>query len=87
MLFVKKMGGVKNITADFLVWGTMGSDTIVEDVCQAITEIGLNVDEHDPKCVFIYTCLGSAPRDKRVWLHVETDEKGRDWISPKLPID
>ena len=77
--FVKKMR-CGEITPDFLIWGTMGSDSIIEDVHAAITDLGLNVDESDPQCIYINTFCYHVPKNIRDWLYVETDENNRDYI-------
>jgi hypothetical protein len=77
--FVSKLG-IGEVTDDFVVWGTMGQDNILNVVREELEVHGLNCDDDDADCVYIETAFHAIPRKQRNWLTAEKDDNGKAWL-------
>jgi len=72
--------GLGGINDYFVVWGTMGTGTIFKKVINELKKAGLNCDEDDVNCVYVYAAHHWAPKQKRSWFTSSKDSNGDVWL-------
>jgi hypothetical protein len=75
--------GLGEIDDYFVGWGTMGSDTSFNEVIDELRKAGLNCDEDDVNCVYVFAAHHQAPKQKKSWFTSSKDSGGKAWLHIK----
>lgn len=72
--------GIGVIEDEFIIWGSMGSSSIFDNVISELSNYKLNLDYDDPNCIYVCTQTRSPPKAERNWLASDKRDDGRYWL-------
>ncbi len=63
----------------FISWASMSARDF-DDIEDELKSVGLNCNNEDLECVYVYTQIGKPPKMKRSWFAAEVNESGETWL-------